>query len=161
MKSVPVPQKSDPLWTFPVPADGRILTEYVWLHFSEPWCKIHQTDFVHAFHKRHSYRYLTFGVSVSFPHVSNPGKGNLATKKSLRLHFPWRAGSVLFAAGSIAHGHFKLHNIDDFLCFALGTEQRVIKKSCIVVHLQSGFATTDGAANPAGFVLLVIRFCFH
>jgi hypothetical protein len=43
-------------------------------------------------------------------------------KKSLRLHFPWRAGSALFAAGSIAHGHLKLHNINDFFCFTLGTE---------------------------------------
>ena len=94
-------------------------------------------------------------------YMSNPEKGNLATIKSLRLHFPWRAGSALFAAGSIAHGHFKLHNIDDFFCFAFGTEQRVIKKSCIVVHLQSGFAATDRTVNPAGFVLLVIRFCFH
>ena len=90
-------------------------------------------------------------------YMSNPEKGNLATKKSLRLHFFWRAGSALFAAGSIAHGHFKLHDIDDFFCFAFGTEQRVIKKSCIVVHLQPGFAATDGIANPAGFFI----FFFH
>ena len=64
---------------------------------------------------------------------------------------------MLFPAGSIAHGHFELHDIVDFLCFALGTEQRVIKKSCIVVHLQPGFAATDRAANPAGFVLVFVH----
>jgi len=90
-------------------------------------------------------------------YVSNPGKGKLATKKSLRLHFPWRAGSALFAAGSIAHGHFKLHDIDYFFCFAFGAEQRVIKKSCIVVHLQSVFSTANRASDPVGFFI----FFFH
>ena len=66
MKSVPVPEKSGHLWIFPVPADGRILAEYVWLHFSEPWYRSHQTDFGHTvedekFFLGTSGSYSTFG----------------------------------------------------------------------------------------------------